>query len=182
MRESTLEQMKYPIGHFVCPDTITSLIRTDWIAEVEALPVKLSDLVIGLTKEQLDTPYRPDGWTVRQVAHHLADSHHHSYTRFKWALTEDAPVIKPYDEKAWASLNDSRSGPITLSLDHLSAIHAKMIYLFKSLTDEDFSKSFVHPVGNKVSTIEESIGRYAWHGNHHCTHIENLLYREGWIK
>lgn len=182
MRESTLEQLKYPIGHFVKPAEITRLVKTDWMAEIEAVPVKLSDLVKGLSKEQLDTPYRPNGWTIRQVVHHLADSHQNSYIRFKWALTEDQPVIKPYDEKAWAGLRDSLSGPIALSLDHLKAIHAKLIYLFKGLTEEEFGKSFIHPVGNIVSTIEENIGRYAWHGNHHCTHIENLLYREGWIK
>lgn len=182
MRQSTLEQLKYPIGHFVRPAEITHLIRTDWIAEMEALPVKLTDLVTDLSKEQLDTPYRQNGWTIRQVIHHLADSHQNSYIRFKWALTEDQPVIKPYDEKAWAGLRDSLAGPIDLSLNHLKAIHAKLIYLFNNLTEEDFGRSLIHPDGNKVSTIEDNIGRYAWHGNHHCTHIENLLYRKGWIK
>jgi hypothetical protein len=180
MEDLELEQLKYPIGHFVKPATINPLLVKDWIAQIESLPVNLSDLVIPLSKEQLDTPYRPGGWTVRQVVHHLADSHHHSYIRFKWALTEDRPVIKPYLEKEWAMLFDAVSAPIDLSLKHLEAVHAKLVYLLKGLSEEDLMKTFIHPVGNSETTLKENIGRYAWHGNHHFAHIKSLLELSNW--
>ena len=181
MKESTLEKLRYPIGHFIAPETISETHRSDWIAKLESLPVMVEDLVKDLTPEQLETPYRPGGWTVRQVVHHLADSHHNSYIRFKWALTEDSPLIKPYDEKSWAELFDSRKAPVHLSLNHLKAIHAKLVYLLRGLTTEELARAYVHPEGNAVVTVEENIGRYAWHGTHHYTHIRNLLMREGWI-
>ncbi|MGB5647707.1 YfiT family bacillithiol transferase [Muriicola sp.] len=180
MDDLELEQLKYPIGHFVKPAIINPLLVKDWVAQMEALPVNLSDLVIPLSKEQLDTPYRAGGWTVRQVVHHLADSHHHSYIRFKWALTEDRPVIKPYLEKEWALLFDAVSAPIDLSLKHLDAVHAKLVYLLKGLSEEDLMKTFIHPVGNSETTLKENIGRYAWHGNHHLAHIQALLDRNTW--
>ncbi len=182
MKKSTLEQLRYPIGHFVKPVKITSVILKDWLAELEALPVKLKDMVEGLSDKQLDTPYRPDGWTVRQVTHHLADSHHHSYTRFKWALTEEQPVIKAYDEKSWAELPDSKNAPVSPSLDHLKAIHTKLIFLLSGLNHDEFKRTFVHPASNKITSLEENTGIYAWHGNHHLAHIENLLISEGWRK
>ncbi len=182
MKTSTVEQLRYPIGHFVKPEKISSLVIKDWIAELEALPVKLKDLVRGLGKKQLDTPYRPEGWTVRQVVHHLADSHHHSYSRFKWALTEEQPVIKAYDEKAWAELTDSKSAPLAPSLTHLKAIHAKLVFLLNGMSQQEFKRTFVHPVSSKITSLEENTGMYAWHGNHHLAHIENLLRKEGWRK
>ncbi|NNJ89042.1 MAG: putative metal-dependent hydrolase, partial [Eudoraea sp.] len=165
MEDMTLEELRYPIGHFVRPANINSQIVKDWIAQIEALPVNVSDIVTPLSKSQLDTPYRPGGWTVRQVVHHLSDSHHHSYIRFKWALTEDKPVIKPYLEKEWAQLFDSIPGPIDLSLAHLEAVHMKLVYLLNGLSSEQLKKTFIHPVGNAETTLEENIGRYAWHGN-----------------
>lgn len=181
MDESTLEKLRYPIGHFVAPEKITDTLLADWIAQLEALPVVLEDLVKGLNEEQLDTPYRPGGWTVRQLVHHISDSHHNSYVRFKWALTEDTPTIKPYDEKAWAELFDSRAAPIGISLAHLKAVHAKLVYLLKGLSGEDLTRRFIHPDGNMTSTVAENIGRYAWHGSHHYTHIKKLLVRKGWL-
>jgi uncharacterized damage-inducible protein DinB len=181
MKSSTLEKLRYPIGHFVVPDAISDTHRLDWIAKMEALPVMLEDLVKDLTPEQLETPYRPGGWTVRQVVHHIADSHHNSYVRFKWALTEEAPLIKPYDEKAWAELFDTRSAPLHLSLNHLKAIHAKLVYLLRGLSEEELSRTYVHPEGKEEVSVEENIGRYAWHGLHHYTQIRNLMMREGWI-
>jgi len=181
MEAAELEELQYPIGHFSRPATISSLLVKDWIAQIEALPVNLSDLVRPLSEVQLETPYRPGGWTIRQVIHHLADSHHHSYIRFKWALTEKNPVIKPYLEKSWAQLEDAAKGPIALSLDHLAAIHAKLAYFLPGLSGEDLKKTFIHPVGNTEITLEENIGRYAWHGNHHLAHIHSLLERNNWL-
>ncbi|MDC6352494.1 bacillithiol transferase BstA [Zeaxanthinibacter sp. PT1] len=181
MNADTLETLRYPIGHFVKPEVVTELILADWIAELEALPVDLEDLVSGFTKSQLDTPYREGGWTVRQVVHHLADSHHHSYTRFKWALTENSPVIKAYDEKKWAELPDTKSAPIDLSLQHLKIVHLKLVKLLREMSKEDFNRDFIHPVGERRITLEENAGHYAWHGKHHFAHIERLAQREGWI-
>ncbi len=181
MKPSTLEKLRYPIGHFVAPDRITDVMLADWIAQLEAPPIILEDLVKDLSGAQLETPYRPGGWTVRQVVHHVADSHHNSYIRFKWALTEDNPVIKPYDEKAWAELLDARTGPVHLSLNHLKAVHAKLVYLLKRLSRDSLERTFVHPDGNAATTLAENIGRYAWHGTHHYTQIKKLLQREGWI-
>jgi uncharacterized damage-inducible protein DinB len=180
MKESTLEELKYPIGHFVFNEKIRDVKLSDWISELEALPTRLEDLVIQLNDEQLNTPYRPGGWTIRQLVHHIADSHHHSYTRFKWALTEDDPIIKAYDEKAWSNLFDANNAPISLSLNYLKALHAKLIYLLRGLSKEDLQKVYVHPEGNVAVSLLENIGKYAWHGNHHLAHIEGIMERKGW--
>lgn len=180
MELSELEALRYPIGHFTRPERMNSLLLRDWIAQIEALPVNLRDLVTPMSEEQLETPYRPGGWTVRQVVHHLADSHHHSYTRFKWALTEDRPLIKPYFEKEWADLADARTGPLDLSLNHLEAVHAKLVFMLNGFTKADWQKTFLHPEGNKEITLEENTGRYAWHGNHHLAHIQGLAERMNW--
>lgn len=181
MEEIHLEQLRFPIGKFEAPETITEAYITEWIAALEALPQRLEALVRGLSEEQLETPYRPDGWTVRQLVHHISDSHHHSYIRFKWALTEDRPVIKAYDQDGWSSLFDTKQAPIQMSLDHLRAVHAKLVYLLKGLSASDLQRQFVHPEGDVVTSLKENIGRYAWHGNHHYAHIENLLKRKQWI-
>lgn len=180
MIDTELEKLRYPTGRFVIPDIITDNQLSEWIFKLEQLPDRLEKLTINLTEEQLETPYRPGGWTVRQVVHHVADSHHHSYIRFKWALTEDTPVIKPYLEAAWAELFDTRTAPIALSLGHLSAVHAKLVYLLKGLSREALEKSFIHPDGNVKTRLVVNIGHYAWHGDHHYTHIANLLKRENW--
>ena len=180
MQSDNIEKLRYPIGQFQVPETITRDLVQLWIKELEELPGKLKSLVGDLTDAQLDTPYRPGGWTVRQTVHHISDSHHNSYIRFKWALTEDNPMIKAYDEKAWASLFDSRTAPIAMSLDHLAAIHLKLVYLLRGLSEAGLQRSFLHPDGNIKTSLEENIGRYAWHGNHHYQHIYNLLERAGW--
>ncbi len=172
MENKDLEKLKYPIGHFICPQPITAKNVQEWISVLELFPDRLERLVKGLAIEQLDTPYRPGGWTVRQVVHHIADSHHHSCTRFKWALTEDRPVIKAYEEKDWAELFDSKSAPMALSLTYIKALHAKMVYLLKGLSQEDLQRVFIHPSGNVEVRIAENIGRYAWHSSHHYAHIE----------
>jgi hypothetical protein len=115
------------------------------------------------------------------LVHHIADSHHNSYVRFKWALTEETPLIKAYDQERWAALFDSRTAPVQLSIDHLKAVHARLVFLLRGLTMDELSRKFVHPEGNTESTLAENTGRYAWHGQHHYMHIKNLLQREGWI-
>lgn len=179
--ENTLEKLKYPIGQFECPKEINLEVVAEGIQVLETLPQRLEALISGLSAEQLATPYRPEGWTVRQLIHHIADSHHHSYTRFKWALTEDKPLIKAYQEKDWSNLFDARTSPIQLSLQYLSALHAKLVYLLKGLSAEDLKKYYLHPDGDVVVTVEENICKYAWHSNHHYAHIEGLLRREGWL-
>lgn len=180
MDAAELENLRYPIGRFTPPATIGKPQIREWIDELEALPGKVRDLVAHWGEDRLETPYRPDGWTVRQVVHHLADSHHNSYTRFKWALTEENPTIKAYDEKGWAALFDSRTAPVGLSLDHLQAVHAKLVYLLRGLAPEQLARTFVHPETLATSRLDENIGRYAWHGNHHLAHLRNLKERKGW--
>ena len=175
-----MEQLRYPIGKFEPPESITESDLQEWIMILETLPQRLTNLVSPLSEEQLETPYRPEGWTVRQLVHHISDSHHNSYIRFKWALTENTPTIKAYNEKAWAELFDTRTAPIQMSLDHLSAIHAKLVYLLKGLSEQDLHRSFIHPDGNQETTLKENVARYAWHSNHHFAHIENLIKRKGW--
>ncbi|MGI9552294.1 MAG: YfiT family bacillithiol transferase [Aurantibacter sp.] len=175
-----IEKLKYPIGKYQRPEKITEEHLRSCIDELEVFPNKLEALVKDLNEEQLNTPYRVEGWTVRQVVHHIADSHHHSYTRFKWALTENKALIKAYEEKDWSNLFDARTAPIQLSLDYLKSLHAKMVYLLRGLSNTDLQKCYTHPEGQVEVTVEENICKYAWHGNHHYGHIENLLKREGW--
>ncbi len=175
-----MTDIRYPIGQFESPETITEEIKQEWIQTLEDFPSRLENLVKTLSEEQLDTPYREGGWTVRQVVHHCSDSHHHSYNRFKWALTENNPLIKAYNEADWAELFDTRTAPIEMSLNHLKAIHFKLVYLLRGLSDEDLEKSFVHPESGDTVVLRKNIGIYAWHSNHHYAHIENLLIRKGW--
>ncbi|MFD2561657.1 YfiT family bacillithiol transferase [Aquimarina rubra] len=164
--------LQYPIGKFECPDTITRKHISEWIKDIEELPVKIAELVCDFNDDQLETPYRPGGWTARQVIHHIHDSHHNGYIRFKWALTEDTPVIKAYYEDRWAELFDTKSAPINLSLDLIKALHAKWVYFLKGLSDTDLEKIFIHPEGDVEISLAEDIGIYAWHGNHHLAHLK----------
>ncbi len=180
MKEENLENLRYPIGKYEVPGEITDNHLEKWIDVLEQLPNRLEAMVSKLDHEQLETPYRPDGWTVRQLIHHISDSHHNSYVRFKWGLTEDSPVIKAYFEKEWSKLFDAKSAPIQMSLDHLRAVHGKLVYLLKGLSKEQLNRTFKHPEGNVETTLLENVGRYAWHSNHHFAHIKNLLERKGW--
>jgi len=180
MTNLELQKLKYPIGEFDCPNNISKEHIESWISILEHFPNRLENLIKDLTNEQLNTVYRPGGWTVRQVVHHLSDSHHHSYTRFKWALTEDKPVIKAYHEDRWAELEDSKSASIEMSLNHLKAIHFKLVYLLKLLDEDDLNKCFIHPETNAEVPLKKNIGVYAWHSNHHYAHIENLLTQKEW--
>ncbi|MED3562152.1 YfiT family bacillithiol transferase [Bacillus xiapuensis] len=170
--------MKYPIGKFQFNGEITNGITKDWINEIESLPRLLRDAVKDLDNEQLDTPYRSGGWTVRQVIHHLADSHMNAYVRFKLALTEEKPVIKPYDETKWAELSDYEL-PIEISLSLLETLHQRWTNLLRSQSSADMEKTFIHPDSGEVS-VGKNIGIYAWHGRHHLAHITSLCNRKGW--
>ncbi len=180
MTTEELNELKYPIGLFNCPKDISDGHISQWIETLEVFPDRLENLVSELSENQLDTPYRPGGWTIRQVVHHVADSHHHSYIRFKWALTEDNPVIKYYYEALWAELSDSKTGPIAMSLLHLKAVHAKLVFLLKGLSEAELNRTFIHPEHNEEVVLKKNIGIYAWHCNHHFAHIQNLMKREGW--
>jgi hypothetical protein len=171
--------LRYPVGRYQAPEIISSSQRTVWIEQMAELPAELSKAVAGLEDSQLDTPYRPGGWTVRQVVHHLPDSHMNSYTRFRLALTENSPVIKPYEEGAWAELMDARTAPVVPSLTLVEGLHARFILLLRSLTDDDFARTFRHPeLGEK--RLDWTLGLYAWHGLHHTAHINQLRGRNGW--
>jgi len=175
-----LEKLKYPIGKFEMPENVSQQELEQWIIQIKSLPERLRKEVQTLKEEQLNTPYRPEGWTVRQVIHHLADSHMNSFIRIKLALTENNPVIKPYYEKRWAELPDSLNFPIASSLAIVEGVHERWGYLLEQLTEEDLKKTFIHPGINKEFTIKESIGTYAWHGNHHLAHITHLKETKNW--
>jgi uncharacterized damage-inducible protein DinB len=153
--------------------------RTQWIAEIAETPAKLRAAVAGLNEDQLQTPYREGGWTVRQVVHHVPDSHMNAYVRFKLALTETEPLIKPYKEAAWAELADSRETPIEVSLALLDHLHDRWVRLLRSLREEDFARPFRHPELGVVP-LERNLALYAWHGKHHVAHITALRERERW--
>jgi uncharacterized damage-inducible protein DinB len=177
--EHDIEALRFPVGRFEPRAGLTADERGALIAEIAALPERISRSVAGLEAERLDTPYRPGGWTVRQVVHHLADSHMNSYTRFKLAATEEEPTIKPYDEAAWAELVDGRDEEVEVSLELLSALHRRWTVFLRSLAPDDFQRPFRHPEQGRV-TLEWNLQFYAWHGRHHLAHVEKLGERMGW--
>ncbi len=174
-----IEQLRYPIGQFVPPEDYPATLIATWISQIEGLPNELRLSVEGLTDEQLDTPYRRGGWTVRQVVHHLPDSHLNSFIRFKWALTEQRPVIKAYDEQRWAELPDYTTTPIGVSLELLDALHRRWIVLLRALEPTELDREFIHPDAGP-QTLSATIGAYAWHGKHDLAHIQGVMEREGW--
>jgi|ERR1700722_8272115 len=171
--------LRYPIGPFEWKGESSEAQRRERIDRIEAAPVRLMAAVQGLSEEQLDTAYRPGGWTVRQVVHHIADSHLNSYTRFRLALTEDEPSIKGYDEKRWADLPDARTAPVLVSLVLLEALHRRWVQLLRSMTPADFARNFVHSELGLVS-LDRNLALYAWHGDHHTAHISALRERMAW--
>jgi uncharacterized damage-inducible protein DinB len=179
MTNSIEQDLRYPIGHVKIEGDITADMITSFINDIKEAPINLQKAVEGLSDEQLNTPYRPEGWTVRQVAHHLPDSHMNSYIRFKLALTEDSPVIKPYNEAKWAELPDSFNTPVLTSIDMLTSLHSRWVNLLNSLSPSDLKKTFRHPESGLV-TLEKAIAIYAWHGKHHVAHITSLRQRMGW--
>lgn len=175
-----MSNLSYPIGQFEPPANIDTQQIQQWIHEIAALPQLIESAVAGLSEAQLNTPYRPEGWTVRQVIHHLPDSHIGSYCRFHWALTEDNPVIKAYDEKAFAAMDYHKDVPIDISLGLLKATHARWIVLLRNLSPSDLERTFVHPETKEVNVLKNVVGMYAWHGKHHLAHISSLKKRMNW--
>ncbi len=174
------EALRYPIGHYKVPYEFSEQILRSYISEIELLPQKVKQEVTHLNEEQLDTTYRPGGWTIRQVVNHLADSHMNALIRVKLALTEESPVIKPYHENYWAELADSRRAPIEPALQILTGVHTRWVTLLRSLNEKDWSKTFIHPEKGREIPLTESTGSYAWHGNHHVAHITRLKARNSW--
>ena len=175
-----MDNLKYPIGKFQKPETLTKEILDHFINDIESFPERLKTEVEHLSDEQLDTPYRPEGWTIRQVVNHCADSHMNSLTRFKLALTEENPTIKPYYEERWAELADSKNMPIASALKMLEGLHERWIVLLRSLTEKELNRKFIHPEHGKEFRLDENIGVYAWHCNHHLAHITTLKKNKGW--
>lgn len=174
-----MEELRFPIGRFQVEGPIGEQQRREWIADVAAAPAHLRLAVAGLQPDQLETPYRPGGWTVRQVVHHVADSHMNSYVRFKLALTEEKPVIKGYDEARWAELTDGRTEPVAVSLALLDALHQRWVTLLQSLEPAAWERTFVHPDLGELR-LDRTLGVYSWHGRHHVAHITALRRRMGW--
>ncbi|MDT0687039.1 YfiT family bacillithiol transferase [Autumnicola psychrophila] len=181
MTSEQLELLKYPIGKLYFPECRPENYVQDWIGDIAGCPEGLQNLVKNLEDDQLDTTYRPGGWTIRQLVHHMADSHSHAYIRFKWALTEDNPLIKAYDEKAYAALFDSKEAPVSLSLDYLKALHARWVFLLEGMQQNDFYRTFRHPESKKEVRLLNCLAMYSWHCRHHCAHIEHLMKRRDWI-
>ncbi len=174
-----MADLQYPIGKFAEDVNVTDEKRRGWINEVLAAPGLLRKAVAGLTAEQLDTPYRPGGWTVRQVVHHLADSHSHVPIRFRLALTEDEPTPKGYDTNKWAELPDAKTGPIEPSLALFEAVHGRWALLLRSMTAKDFARAFKRPDG-QLNTLDRALQTYVWHAKHHLAHVLGLCERMGW--
>ena len=174
------KDLRYPVGKFVWPESLSAAERKTAIQAIADTPGMIRSAIQGLTDTQLDTPYRPEGWTVRQVVHHVPDSHLNAYTRFKLALTEDNPTIKPYDESAWAELEDGKSRLIEASLAMLEGLHARWVFLLERMKSADFSRRLRHPEHERVITLDMLLAMYAWHGRHHTAHITELRRRSGW--
>jgi uncharacterized damage-inducible protein DinB len=174
-----IEILKYPIGRYQVEENIDKAAIDNFIREIELLPERLAEAVKGLTLQQLQTQYRPGGWTLQQVVHHIADSHLNAYVRFKLALTEDKPIIKPYDEKLWAELPDTKLVDINTSLNLIDSLHKRWTTLLKQLSKKELDKEYLHPESG-MKNVRETISLYAWHCNHHLAHITSLKKRMNW--
>jgi uncharacterized damage-inducible protein DinB len=174
-----MEDLRYPIGKYE-PQSFSSKQLQDWLIDIQFLPLHLENAVLNLTADQLATPYRDGGWTVKQLVHHVADSHMNAYIRFKLALTEDNPTIKPYDEAAWANLADTQIVPINISLTLLHALHVRWREVIQAIKEEEWNRTVFHPEHQKEMTLWYLLGMYAWHGRHHTAHVTSLRERMGW--
>jgi hypothetical protein len=174
-----MSDLRYPIGKFSFEGSVNEEQRKKLINDIEQAPAQLRAAVQGLSPQQIDTPYRPEGWTVRQVVHHVPDSHMNAYTRFKLALTEDQPTIKPYMEDRWARLDDTQTTPLEVSLALLDSLHNRWVRLLRSLKPEDWKRTFRHPELG-LMPLEKNLALYAWHGRHHVAHITALRERMKW--
>ena len=170
-----LEELKYPIGQFEKPAIISPELITKWISFIEEFPIKIKSITNSLSKEELSLKYRPNGWSIKQVVHHCADSHMNAFIRFKLALTEENPTIKPYNEAFWAELIDGNSDNITSSLQIIEGVHTKWSLLLKNLTKKDLNKTYYHPENKTTYVLKEVLALYAWHCNHHFAHIEQAV-------
>lgn len=177
--EAATADVRYPLGKFKPEGKLSYAQREHLIGELAEAPAKLRAAVAGLDDARLDTPYREGGWTVRQVVHHVADSHLNAYVRIRLALTENQPTIKPYDQAKWAELSDAKTGPVELSLALFDSIHQRLVLLLKSLEAADFERTLMHPERGPM-TIDQNLAMYAWHARHHTTHITALRERMGW--
>jgi len=170
-----LDRLRYPVGRF---ERLTAPLdraaRDGHLATLEQAPARFRSLVGALSDAQLDTTYRPGGWTIRQVVHHVADSHMNAYLRFKWAMTEHEPAIKVYDERLWAELSDAKTGSVDMSLALLDALHRRWMMFLRSIPEPSFARAFLHPEWTRM-TIDEAVAMYAWHCRHHAAHIEQGL-------
>ena len=171
---------RYPIGPFQSRTQLDAGERRDLIDDIAATPARMRAAVAGLTDAQLDTPYREGGWTLRQVVHHVPDSHMNAYMRVKLALTEEVPTIRPYDEALWAALDDSRTTPVATSLTLLESLHERWVGLLRGLDESDFRRTFRHPEHQGAQTIDWIVALYAWHGRHHTGHITQTRETHGW--
>src|SRR5512140_1631287 len=174
-----MEDVRYPIGKFQNKEKISGEERRELLRRIAEVPVKLRAAVAGLNEQQLETPYRPDGWTVRQVVHHVADSHMNAFVRMKLALTEHEPTIKPYEEALWAETPDTTKAPIDLSLKLIEGLHGRWMMALESLAPQDFQRMFRHPQ-HGLRSLDWLVQLYAWHGQHHVAHITSLRERNGW--
>ncbi|NNE33352.1 MAG: putative metal-dependent hydrolase [Winogradskyella sp.] len=181
MTKEELYALRFPIGEFIKPDKITKEHLNDWVITIENFPLNIDSLINSLNEHQLKYRYRPNGWTIKQVVHHCADSHMNSIIRFKLALTEDKPTIKPYFEDRFANLEDYEA-PMETSQSILKGVHKKLSILLRSLNTDELKRTFLHPDHGKYFTIAETIGMYAWHSSHHLAHIKQALKYEGNFK
>jgi hypothetical protein len=175
MESTEADKLRYPIGRYMRPEAITSEMLSGWTADIERLPGELRSLVSGLSGEQLSLRYRPGGWTIRQVVHHLPDSHMNSFMRFKLALTEKSPIIKPYLEDKWAELPDGEGADVSISLNLLEALHKRWAYLLRNMTPGQFQLVYIHPERKSPQRLDGVLGLYAWHGKHHLAHVRQAL-------
>ena len=173
------EDLRYPIGNFDPAQEVTAETRLRFIQTIEELPAKFRAAVKNLNEDQLDTAYRPEGWTVRQLVHHLADSHMNSFCRFKLGLSEDTPTIKPYDEASWAEMADAKTAPVDLSLNVIDGVHARWAMLLKSMSETDFERKINHPERGEMS-LNALLALYDWHSRHHTAHVTRLRERNNW--
>jgi uncharacterized damage-inducible protein DinB len=171
---------RYPIGPFQSRDVLSADERAAMLEDIAATPARMRAAVAGLSDEQLDTPYREGGWTLRQVVHHVPDSHLNAYCRLKLALTEEQPTIRPYDESLWAKLDDARVTPVEVSLTLLESLHSRWMDIFRSMKPDDFRRTFRHPEHEGTQTLDWLVAMYAWHGRHHTGHVTSTRQRMGW--
>ena len=174
-----MEHLKYPIGRFTCPTEINATHLEEWKATIKTFPRRLKETLEGLSTKQLNWNYRPQGWKIKQVVHHLADSHMNALIRFKLTLTEDTPVIRPYEEALWAQHADDTNDNLESSLKIIEGVHERWLQLMENMDAKDWEKIYIHPEHQKLFTLKESLGMYAWHCNHHLAHIEQALSYEG---